>query len=154
MHFFQQHKTGELEELKKQLMWLFISIPIMIIVMFIDYNFITKISPVLYGLAIISLIAVLFTEPINGASSWFKITESIRIQPSEFAKIILMIFLAYIITKLQKEEKTEINKFWKLGIVAIVAGIPVILIALQPDYRNSHGICCRCCIYVICIRNR
>lgn len=135
-------------------MWLSISIPIMIIVMLIDYNFLTKISPILYGLAIISLIAVLFTEPINGASSWFKVTESINIQPSEFAKIILVIFLAYAITKLQKEEKTEINKFWKLGIVAVAAGVPVILIALQPDYRYCYGICCRCCIYAICIRNR
>lgn len=154
MHFSQQRKTGELDEFRKQVMWLFISIPIMIIVMCIDYNFIAKISPVLYGLAIIALIAVLFTEPISGASSWFRITDTVRIQPSEFAKIILTIFLAYIITKLQKEEKTEINRFWKLGIVAMIASVPIILIALQPDYRYTYGICCRYCFYAICIRNR
>lgn len=131
---FSATQDTEFDEFKRQLLWSIISIPIMIIVIFVDYNFISKMSPVLYGLAIIALIAVLFTEPINGASSWFKISETVRIQPSEFAKIILIIFLAYIMTKLQKDDKTEINRFWKLGIVAIVIGVPVILIAMQPDY--------------------
>lgn len=122
------------DEFKKQILWMLISIPIMIVVIFVDYNLIAKISPILYSLAIISLIAVLFTEPINGATSWFKLSESTTIQPSEFAKIILIIFLAYILGILQKDDKTEINKFWKLGIVAISAGVPILLIAMQPDY--------------------
>ncbi len=122
------------EEFNKQLLWAGISIPVMIVVIFIDYNFIAKISPVLYGLAIIALVGVLFTEPINGATSWFKITENITFQPSEFAKFILIIFLAYIITKLQKDKKTKINKIWKLAIVALIVGVPVLLIIMQPDY--------------------
>ncbi len=122
------------EEFKKQILWAMISIPIMIIVICIDYNLIARISPVLYGLAIISLIAVLFTKPIHGASSWFKISESLTIQPSEFAKIILIIFLAYILELFQKRDKTEINKLWKLGIIFITVGVPIVLIAIQPDY--------------------
>jgi len=114
---FSATKEAGFDEFKKQAIWTVISIPIMIIVIFIDYNTIAKMSPVLYGLALIALIAVLFTEPIHGARSWFKITETNTIQPSEFAKIILIIFLAYVITKLQKDDKTEINKIWKLGIV-------------------------------------
>ncbi len=131
---FSATQDAGFDELKKQVLWSAVSIPIMIIVIFIDYNTIAKISPVLYGLAIIALIAVLFTEPINGARSWFKITENATIQPSEFAKIILIIFLAYIISKLQKQDKTEINKIWKLGLVLLAVGIPVFLIAIQPDY--------------------
>ncbi|MDE5831029.1 MAG: FtsW/RodA/SpoVE family cell cycle protein, partial [Clostridia bacterium] len=107
---------------------------IMIVITFIDYNFVAKISPVLYGLAIISLIAVLFTEPINGARSWFKISETTTVQPSEFAKIVLVIFLAYVLVKLQKNDKTEINRIWKLAIVVVTAGVPILLIAMQPDY--------------------
>lgn len=131
---FSATRDDEYEEFSKQVLWAIISIPIMIIVIFVDYNLIAKISPVLYALAIIALILVLFTEPINGARSWFKISESATIQPSEFAKIILVIFLAYVITKLQKDDKTEINKIWKLGIVAIAAGVPILLIAIEPDY--------------------
>lgn len=122
------------EEYKKQILWALISIPIMIIVVFIDYNLIAKISPVLYGIGLIALGAVLFTDPINGARSWFKISESFTIQPSEFVKVILVIFLAYILVKLQKQGKTEINKIWKLLIIAVACGAPIALIVLQPDY--------------------
>lgn len=131
---FSATQDTEYEEFQKQILWALISIPIMIIIIFIDYNLIAKISPVLYGLALVALVAVLFTEPINGASSWFKISETITIQPSEFAKVILIIFLAYVLVKLQKNDKTEINKIWKLAIVFITAGAPIILIVLQPDY--------------------
>jgi len=131
---FSATQATELDEFKKQVLWSLISIPIMIIVIIIDYNTIARISPVLYGLGIISLIAVLFTEPISGASSWFKISETLRFQPSEFVKFILVIFLAYVIVNLQKNDKTEINKIWKLGLVLLAVGIPVFLIAIQPDY--------------------
>lgn len=131
---FSATQDDSLEEFNKQILWAAVSIPIMIIVIFIDYNFIAKLSPVLYGLAIISLIAVLFTEPIHGASSWFKLSETVTVQPSEFAKIILIIFLAYITVKLQKRNKNEINTIWKLGTILIAAGIPMALIIMQPDY--------------------
>lgn len=131
---FSATQDNEYDEFSKQIIWTLISLPIMIIVICIDYNMITKISPVLYGLAIISLIAVLFTEPINGAKSWFKITESTAIQPSEFSKVILIIFLAYVLTKLQKDGKNEINKIWKLGVILLTVGVPIYLIKLQPDY--------------------
>ena len=141
------------EEYKKQIIWALISIPIMIIVVFIDYSFIAKMSPILYGIGLVALVAVLFTDPINGARSWFKISETITVQPSEFVKVILILFLSYIIVKLQKNGKTEINKIWKLLIVAIISGAPMALIVLQPDYRNSYGICGSNCIYFVCIRN-
>ena len=132
--FSATQEDGSSGEFDKQILWVVISIPIMIIAVFIDYNVIVKISPVLYGLAIISLIAVLFTAPINGASSWFRISETLTIQPSEFAKIIFIMFLAYMLVILQKGDKTEINKIWKLGVITLISGVPVILIVLQPDY--------------------
>lgn len=131
---FSATQEGNGEEFRKQILWATISIPIMIIVVLVDYNLIAKISPVLYGLALASLVVVLFTEPINGASSWFKISETVTIQPSEFAKVILIVFLAFILVWLQKRGKTEINKIWKLGMVLLSAGVPIILIAMQPDY--------------------
>ena len=126
-------ETGNVE-LKKQIVWTAVSIPIMIIVMLVDYNTIAKISPVFYGIFIIGLIAVLFTEPVNGATSWFKINDWMTFQPSEFAKVIFIVFLAFIIQKLQNGDKREINKFWKLLITGIILAIPAGLIVLQPDY--------------------
>ncbi|MBO5478329.1 MAG: rod shape-determining protein RodA [Clostridia bacterium] len=125
------------DELKRQIIWFVISIPIMVVVICIDYNTIAKISPILYGIFIILLIAVLFTKPVNGASSWFTITESIRFQPSEFAKIFVIITLAYLISIFQKRDKNEINKPLKLLAILAVVAIPVLLIIKQPDYGTA-----------------
>ena len=42
--------------------------------------------------------------------------------------------MAYILSKLQRDDKGEINKIWKLGLTLIAAGVPIVLIAVQPDY--------------------
>ncbi len=133
---FSSTQNSNYDELKKQIIWLAISVPIMIIVILVDYEFFNKISPVIYALSILMLIAVLFTEPINGATSWFSIGP-FTLQPSEFAKIAIVLFLAYIIVKLQKKDKEEINKFWKLCLVLIAVAVPVLLIIKQPDYGTA-----------------
>lgn len=125
------------DELKRQVIWFVISIPIMIAIICIDYNLIAKVSPFLYGIFVILLIAVLFTKPINGASSWFTITESIKFQPSEFAKIFVIITLSYLISIFQKRDKNEINRPLKLLAILAVVVIPVLLIIKQPDYGTA-----------------
>ncbi len=133
---FSSTQNSNYDELKKQIIWLAISVPIMIIIILVDYEFFNKISPVIYALSILMLIAVLFTEPINGATSWFSIGP-FTLQPSEFAKIAIVLFLAYIMVKLQKKDKEEINKFWKLCVVLIAVAVPVLLIIKQPDYGTA-----------------
>lgn len=133
---FSATQNSEYSELKKQIMWLCISIPIMIVIIFIDYDFIAKISPALYGIIIILLIAVLFTEPINGATSWFNIG-SVSLQPAEFAKVIVVIFLAYFMSKIQEKGKDEISRPIKLLQVLAIFILPVLLIIKQPDYGTA-----------------
>ena len=129
-------KNTEYDELKKQVMWVIISIPIMIIVIFIDYDFIVKISPVLYGIIIALLVGVLFTEPINGATSWFDIGQ-FSFQPAEFAKIICILMLAFVISKIQRNGKNEINSIQKLLMILAVFLVPTVLIIKQPDYGTA-----------------
>ena len=61
---FSATQNSDYEEFKKQIMWIGISIPVIVVVILVDYEILAKISPVIYGLSLISLIAVLFTEPI------------------------------------------------------------------------------------------
>lgn len=133
---FSATQATEYEEFKKQVMWLFISIPIMVIVIFIDYNVISKISPILYGIIIIALIAVLFTESVNGATSWFNIG-SISIQPAEFAKIIIILALATYVSKIQEKGRNEISRPTRLLIAMVIVLIPILLIIKQPDYGTA-----------------
>ena len=128
--------SDDYDELKKQLIWFGVSIVVMIIFMVIDYRVLVKISPVLYGLSIIFLVAVLFTTARNGASSWFTIG-SFTLQPAEFAKVAVVLFLAYVITMIQAKGKEEINRFPKLLIVISVVLLPTALIILQPDYGTA-----------------
>ena len=129
-------KNSDYDELKRQIMWVCISIPVMIIIIFIDYDFIAKISPILYGIIIALLIGVLFTEPINGATSWFDIGP-VSLQPAEFAKIICILMLALVITKIQKRGRDEISRVPKLLLVLLVFAVPTLLIIKQPDYGTA-----------------
>lgn len=133
---FSATQNSDYDEFKKQILWLVISIPVIICIILIDYNWLTKLSPILYGISLLLLIAVLFTEPINGASSWFTIG-SFSFQPAEFAKIVVILFTTYVIVKIQKKGKDEINRFWKLGLILLTVAVPVVLIVKQPDYGTA-----------------
>lgn len=122
--------------LQKQIVWFAISIPVMLLLIMLDYEWIAKASPFLYLIFLILLIAVLFTEEINGARSWFDL-KFFAFQPAEFAKIFVILTFSYAICKVQEKRKEEINKPLKLlGLIAIVA-IPVLLIIKQPDYGTA-----------------
>ena len=133
---FSATQEAELDEFNKQCIWLGISLVIGIIVMLIDYQTMVKLSPILYGLFILLLIAVFFTTPVNGARSWFNIG-FFSLQPGEFDKIVVILFLAYVITKIQARDKREINKPLKLLLILIILAVPVLLIIKQPDYGTA-----------------
>ena len=128
--------NNDLNEFKKQCMWIIISIPIMMAILFIDYNIIARFSPYLYGLSIILLIAVLFTPAVNGASSWFDIG-FFAFQPAELAKVFVIIFLSTVMVNIQKRSKGEINKPLKLCTILGVVFLPIFLIIMQPDYGTA-----------------
>ncbi len=133
---FSATQEAEYDEFNKQCIWLVVSIIIMIAVMLVDYETIVKTSPIFYGAFILLLIAVLFTPPVNGASSWFDIG-FFSFQPAEFAKIFVILFLSYIITKIQAKDKKNINKITKLMIIFAALAVPVLLIIKQPDYGTA-----------------
>lgn len=124
---YSASKSSELGDLKKQVLWVIISIPVLIITTLVDYKIIAKLSIGFYILSIILLIAVLLTSAINGATSWFNIG-TISIQPAELAKIAVVLFLANIMSKMSKE---EINKPIKLAMILGIVLLPVVLIVLQ-----------------------
>lgn len=133
---FSATQETEYDEFSKQIIWLVVSLIAMVIVMFIDYNLLLKASPVLYGLTIVLLIAVLFTKPVNGATSWFNIG-AFSLQPGEFAKVTVILFLTYVITKIQRKGQEEINKPTRLLIILLALAVPVLLIVKQPDYGTA-----------------
>ena len=92
--------SNEFSEFKKQIIWIAIGIPLLFLMLFIDYKILARFSWIFYIISIILLVLVLFTEEINGASSWFNIG-SFSMQPAEFAKIAVILFLASTISSLR-----------------------------------------------------
>ena len=133
---FSATQNSEFEELKKQIQWTIISIPVMIFLIIIDYNTIARFSPILYGIGIIALVGVLFTASINGATSWFQFG-AFSIQPAEFAKIFSVLLFSYVIVLFQRKGREQISKFWKLILSLLVMAVPIGLIVIQPDYGTA-----------------
>lgn len=88
----------------------------------------------LYIITVLALIAVLFTTPINGATSWFKIGP-ISIQPSELGKITLILGLGKVIEHFKKKNTLN-NPLVVLTILAFIA-VPILLVIKQPDYGTA-----------------
>lgn len=133
---FSATQNSNYEEFRKQIMWLAFSIPLVIILTFVDYKTISKISPILYIIMLITLIAVLFTKSINGATSWFNIG-GLSIQPAEFAKVIVIILLATYISRLQEQGKDQISRPTRLLLALLIVAVPILLIIKQPDYGTA-----------------
>ena len=133
---FSASKNTDYEEFQKQIVWFVVCIPVLIITILFDYRKIIKFSYALYVIILAALVGVLFTEPINGATSWFNI-KGFAFQPSEFAKIILILCVAKITAKIQKTGNENINKFTQLLKIFVVVGIPILLIIKQPDYGTA-----------------
>ncbi|MDB4866022.1 MAG: ftsW [Cohnella sp.] len=115
---------------KKQLIWAGLGTFIMLILMNVPYQKYKKwFAPFLF-LTIGMLIMVLFVAKVtNGARSWFGIG-GLGIQPTEFAKLAIILYLAAIITK--KDVKFREYKRGLLPVMVVI-GFIVSLILLQPD---------------------
>ena len=108
----------------------------MVVILFIDYDLIAKLAPILYAIIIFLLIGVLFTPEINGATSWFDIG-FFSFQPGEFAKIFVIIFLSLSMSKIKERGKQEINRPTRLLILLAILGVPILLLIMQPDYGTA-----------------
>ncbi len=137
---FSATQNAEYDEFKKQIMWIAISVPFIIAFVLVDYETIAKISPVFYVIMLILLVGVLFTEPINGATSWY-VFSSMSFQPAEFSKIFVIIFLALIMSKMAEKGRKEISRPTRLLILCIILAIPLLLIIKQPDYGTGLAFC-------------
>ena len=85
----------------------------------------------IYGIGIALLIAVaVFGLIKKGARRWLNI--GFVIQPSELMKIAMPLMLAWYFQK-----REGIQKSWDYGVAAIILGIPVLLIARQPDLGTA-----------------
>ncbi len=131
----QRHNVDDLYFLRWQLAASLIGSAILFLFVFIDITVIRKYARVLV-LGILFLLVLVFIKPIgreaNGALRW--IAWPIRFQPSAFAPLILIIYLADVLSR-----KSNQLKDFKYGILPplIITLVMVILLLLEPDFSSS-----------------
>lgn len=123
----------------KQIIWIGLSVFIFLYVAFVDLNWLKNKTWWVFGFCLLALALTLVPGigvKVNGAQRWIGIGP-LRVQPSEFAKIGLVLGLASFFSDNQREIKSFIRGFlFPSAIIGMICG----LIILQPDF----GTCFLC----------
>lgn len=115
----------------------------MLVISLMDYTWVLKFYWLLYAgnLVLLLLVRIPFTnitplgKDVNGAVRWLNIG-GFQFQPSELAKLILILFFAKILSKYK-----EVLNTWKiLAMLALFYGMPAICIIKQPDLSTTISI--------------
>ena len=128
---------GESVQFNRQLVFMLMGFVMLFAAAFIDYHFIAKFYIPIYllcvGLLIGTLAYGIMLTPESDVRRWIFLGTPDNnlggIQPSEFAKVFMIIFLAKVIDKFGD----NINKFSILSMLAVSVAIPVVFIVLQPS---------------------
>ena len=128
------NSAGEIvsKEYGKQILWACTGIVLLLLSCIYDYRRIKDRTFLIYLVGMILLLYTgIFGTVRHNARSWIGL-KNLGIQPSEFIKLIFILFLAYYLDKSQKEE--PLKRFIKAMAIMIV---PVALILKQPDLGTA-----------------
>ncbi len=119
--------------LLKQLLNIALGLVLMLLVSSLDLRQLRLYAPILYGLSCLGLIAVLtpLGSVVNGARSWISVGAGFQIEPSEFAKLAIIVISAMLLSDLRSGESRP-------GTRAIlktvgIAAFPILLVVAEPD---------------------
>lgn len=141
---------------KKQLFATSLGMMGMYLVSCMDYHVLTKMAPFLYVVSMgLSLAVLLFGDEYNGSKRWLSIGP-LSFQPSEFAKVAVILLLTYVITNSRKRQDSLLHMAGTMALLLpivglvgtnnlstaiIILGIGVILIFVSnPKYLPFVGI--------------
>lgn len=122
----------------RQAAWAGLGLGLMVLMMNFDYRKLanpTIIFPAV-GIQLLFLIVVFFRAPSHNAHRWFSLGP-VSFQPSEFTKIVLVIFLAYFL-----EQRRGQTNDWKHTLLplGLIVGISVLLVVREPDFGTALAI--------------
>ncbi|NLW17268.1 MAG: rod shape-determining protein RodA [Firmicutes bacterium] len=118
--------------MKKQLIWVAIGNILIAASLYFDYRLLAKLVKPIYIVNLVLLLAVLVVgQEGGGAQRWISLA-GFQLQPSEFAKIFIIIAFAYYL-----EQHGRIKDWKDLARAGAVVGVPMLLILVQPDLGTA-----------------
>jgi len=133
--------TGSLSEwdtwqaplVQSQLRWFCLGWLLFVFFAGMDYRKLRDCSLILYGAMLLLLLGLFFVDPIQNVHRWYRIPGIASFQPSEYAKLALVIFFSWFL-----ERKGQAVGSWKSALQAgILVGVPFLMIFKQPDLGTS-----------------
>jgi cell division protein FtsW len=133
--------------LKKQIAFAAVGFLMLLVARNIRYQLLQRFVYLILGLGIVSLVLPLLPglgKTIGGATRWLRVGP-VSFQPSEFAKLSLVIFLAYSVST--KENKM---KFFSVGFLPhlLVTLFMAMLVLAQPDFGTAMLMIMLCLVMV------
>lgn len=111
----------------KQLLYLFLTIPLVFVILAVDGKFYEKFSTVLYAIGLLSIAGLfVFGKTVKGQANWYSFG-AFGIQPSEFVKSATALALAKFLSDVQVNLK-EVNR--QIQALALIF-IPLLMIAIH-----------------------
>lgn len=132
------HETGPLVNLyKQQAVWLVMALIIILVIVSIPGRYFYNLAYVFYGMSLVLLLmALLMGVSAKGAERWVMVA-GVKIQPSEFAKIGLLLALARYLS-VNSVSLYQLKTFILPG---LLIGGPFLLVMKQPDLGTAGVFC-------------
>lgn len=117
----------------RQMMFIFLSFPLILVILFLDAKIFERLSFVFYGLGIVLLMGLfVFGVTKKGQTNWYQFG-GFGFQPSEFVKTAAALLLA----KYLSFSQIDLKKFKHQLIAFAIIGLPILLILMQPDAGSA-----------------
>ena len=118
---------------KTQLRWFCLGWCVFFLVSAFDYRRLRDWSLFLYIVILLLLIGLFFVGPIQNVHRWYRIAGLASVQPSEQAKLILVIFLSWFLER-RGANASSLSTALQMG---AIVGVPFLLILTQPDLGTA-----------------
>ena len=121
--------------LKKAILWAVLGIVLMFVTASIDYRRFHRWAPAIYGASLLLLLAVLAVgSSVNGAKAWINLPGGFQVEPSEFAKLGIVLSAAALLSRKRDIGMSDRGRpgMKDVGWAVLAAAPPIILVEREP----------------------
>jgi rod shape determining protein RodA len=117
--------------LKKAILWAVLGFVLMMVTACMDYRRIRRWTPYIYGFSLLLLLAVLaIGQSVNGAKAWISLPGGFQVEPSEFAKLGLILSAAWLLSR--RNDPSGRPRLRDAAYAALAAAPLIILVEREP----------------------
>ncbi len=123
--------------MERQMIFVAAGLTVYVVISNIDYRELKNLIPIVSILVVLGLLAVYMFEPINGAQRWIPLG-FFKLQPAEFAKVIVILLLAALLSPSNRDELGQRQLSWgTMARAVLLVAVPAALVLFEPDLGTT-----------------